>query len=121
MVGLQNTELFSSRQKNGVLGGRNVKQLHTPFFPLCVGARCIDAHQELEDIDTYHQAWFERPRPIRGGARAIAPIGVHPHPPQTVPDMDPIFGFGTPRVQDHLVLKYKVCGCPLRGELETFF
>ena len=74
MVGLQHTELFSSRQKNGVLGGRNVKQLHTPFFPLCVGVRCIDALQGLEDIAAYHRARFERPRPIRGGARAIALI-----------------------------------------------
>ena len=54
MVGLENTELFSSRQKNGVMGGRNVKQLHTPFFPLCVGVRSIDALHELEDIDAYY-------------------------------------------------------------------
>ena len=34
---------------------------------------------------------------------------------QTVQGIDPIFLVGTPRGEDHLVLKYKVWGCPLRG------
>ena len=81
MVELQNTEFFSSRQKNVVLASQNVitnvlKQLHTPFFPLCQGFRCIDALQGLEDIDAYHRVWFEHPRSIRRGARAIATIVV---------------------------------------------
>ena len=82
MVGLLIIKRFSFRQKNVVLGGRNVKELHTPFFPLYQGVRCIDAVQGPEDIDAYHRARFERPRPIRGGARAIAPIAVQPPPPK---------------------------------------
>ena len=36
--------------------------------------------------------------------------------PQTVGDIDPIFLAGTARVQYHLVLKYNVWECPLRGK-----
>ena len=41
--------------------------------------------------------------------------------PQTVGDIDPNFLAGRAMVQDHLVLKYKVWGCPLRGKTGDHF
>ena len=92
MLGLQNTELFSSRQKNIVLVGRNLKQLNIPFFPLCKGVRCIDALQGLETLMLITEH----------GLNSLAQLGEelertriywrNSRPLQTVPDID--FGPG---------------------------
>ena len=62
------------------------------------------------------------PLPQNGGSLEHLPIlwGNSPHP-QTVRDMDPNFSAGASRVKGHLVLKYKVWGCPLRQETGDLF
>ena len=62
------------------------------------------------------------PLPPNGGSlEHLRLYGRNSPPPQTVGDIDPNFLFGRDMVQDHLVLKYKVWGCPLRGKTGDHF
>ena len=56
-----------------------------------------------------------------GGEVQRAHMAATPLHPQTVPDIDPNFSAGTARVQNHLVLKYNVWRCPLRGKTGDHF
>ena len=62
------------------------------------------------------------PLPPNGGSLEQSPhIGRNSPPPQTVGDIDPNFLHGVAMVQDHLLLKYKVWGFPLRGKTGDHF
>ena len=62
------------------------------------------------------------PLPLNGGSlEHLRLYGRNSPPPQMVGDIDPNFLHGAAMVQDHLVLKYKVWGCPLRGKTGDHF